>query len=69
MMTPRKKRYQHYKGGIYTYLGSARHSETLESCVVYRNEAGKWWVRPEEMFHGHVTLADGTQVKRFQLLD
>ena len=29
-------RYRHYKGGEYTVLGVARHSETEELVVVYR---------------------------------
>ena len=29
-------RYRHYKGNEYTVIGTARHSETLEEMVVYR---------------------------------
>lgn len=29
-------RYRHYKGGEYEVIGVARHSETLQSLVVYR---------------------------------
>jgi cupin 2 domain-containing protein len=45
-------RYRHYKGNEYTVLGTARHSETLEELVVYRQEYGEHglWVRPAEMF-------------------
>ena len=40
-------RYRHYKGNEYTVLGVARHSETLEELVVYRQEYGDrgLWVR------------------------
>ncbi len=45
-------RYRHYKGNEYTVLGTARHSETLEELVVYRQEYGEHglWVRPKQMF-------------------
>jgi hypothetical protein len=31
-------RYRHYKGNEYTVLGVARHSETQEELVVYRQD-------------------------------
>ena len=45
-------RYRHYKGGEYTVIGVAQHSETGESLVVYRPEYGtrELWVRPLAMF-------------------
>lgn len=43
--------YRHYKGGLYTVLHTARHSETEEWLVVYRSEAqGTLWVRPLSMW-------------------
>jgi hypothetical protein len=59
-------RYLHYKGKEYTVLGVARHSETLEELVVYRQEYGDrgLWVRPAEMFTETV-MVDGTSVPRF----
>lgn len=62
-------RYRHYKGGEYTVLGVARHSETEEELVVYRPEYGDrgLWVRPKEMFLGQVEVA-GRLVARFSLL-
>jgi len=62
-------RYRHYKGNEYTVLGVARHSETLEGVVVYRQEYGDrgLWVRPASMFAETVNLA-GTSVPRFALL-
>ena len=41
-------RYRHYKGNEYSVIGMARHSETLEELVVYRQEYGEHglWVRP-----------------------
>jgi cupin 2 domain-containing protein len=63
-------RYRHYKGNEYTVLGTARHSETLEEHVVYRQEYGEHglWVRPRPMFLETVTV-DGREVPRFQRLE
>ena len=61
-------RYRHYKGNAYTVLGVARHSETLEEFVVYRQEYGDHglWVRPASMF-AETVVVDGKTVPRFQL--
>lgn len=63
-------RYRHYKGNDYTVLGVARHSETLEQFVVYRQEYGDrgLWVRPAAMF-AETVVVDGQAVPRFRLLD
>ncbi len=56
-------RYRHYKGRDYEVLGVVRHSETLEPLVLYRplyNDSGLW-VRPFEMFVGHVEHEGRTQ--------
>lgn len=44
--------YRHYKGNLYEVLGTARHSETEETMVVYRALYGEYglWVRPLAMF-------------------
>ena len=62
-------RYRHYKGKEYTVLGIARHSETLEELVIYRQEYGDrgLWVRPAAMFVETVVV-DGNTVPRFALL-
>ena len=59
-------RYRHYKGRDYTVLGIARHSETLEELVVYRQEYGDrgLWVRPAAMFAELVEI-DGKRLPRF----
>jgi ribosomal protein S18 acetylase RimI-like enzyme len=64
-------RYQHYKGGSYTVLGIAHHSETHEELVVYRAEYDSerfgnraLWVRPKTMFLETVEI-EGKQVPRF----
>ena len=62
-------RYRHYKGNEYTVVGTARHSETLEEMIVYRQEYGQHglWVRPKSMFTETVEV-DGRQVPRFEFL-
>ena len=62
-------RYRHYKGKEYTVLGVARHSETLEEYVVYRQEYGDHglWVRPAAMFAETVVVA-GQVLPRFAML-
>jgi len=62
-------RYRHYKGKEYAVVGTARHSETLEEHVVYRQEYGEHglWVRPKQMFSETVKV-DGHEVLRFQPL-
>ncbi len=62
-------RYRHYKGKEYTVIGVAKHSETEEELVVYRQEYGNHslWVRPLAMFQEKVTVEE-KEVPRFQLL-
>lgn len=59
-------RYRHYKGNEYIVIGVARHSETDEELVVYRQDYGErgLWVRPLAMFLETVEI-DGEQVPRF----
>ena len=63
-------RYRHYKGHDYTVLGVARHSETLEELVVYRQEYGDrgLWVRPAVIFAETVEI-DGRLVPRFRFVE
>ena len=62
-------RYRHFKGNEYTVLGIARHSETHEELVVYRQEYGDHglWVRPKHMFLETVEV-DGRRLPRFRFL-
>lgn len=64
---PAAGRYRHYKGAEYEVLHCARHSETEEWLVVYRQCYGdeSVWVRPLSMFVETVELADGQTVPRF----
>lgn len=64
--------YKHFKGGEYTVLAVAHHSETLEEMVVYQanytsEEYGEnaIWVRPKSLFCATVTH-DGKEVPRFK---
>ena len=70
MNDPILVRFRHYKGNEYTVLGLARHSETLEELVVYRQEYGEHglWVRPKQMFLETVDV-NGRDVPRFQRVD
>lgn len=63
-------RYRHYKGNEYIVLGVARHSETGEELVVYRQDYGErgLWARPKEMFLETVTV-DGRKMPRFEHCD
>ena len=68
MMKP--GRYRHYKGNDYEVLGVARHSETEEEYVGYRQlyGAGGLWIRPLGMFLESVTIGE-TVVPRFRRLE
>jgi len=60
-------RYRHYKGKEYLVLGIARHSETEEELVVYRQDYGDRgiWVRPRAMFVETIYV-NGVAMPRFQ---
>lgn len=60
-------RYRHYKGQVYEVTGFARHSETLENMVIYRQlyGDGSSWVRPAIMFSELVNV-NGQTVLRFE---
>lgn len=62
----RPGRYRHFKGKEYEVLGVARHSETEEEYVVYRQLYGEHslWVRPAFMWNEMVTR-DGKTQRRF----
>ena len=59
-------RYRHFKGREYEVIGVAKHSETLEEMVVYRQLYGEHglWVRPASMWEETV-VRDGKTYKRF----
>ncbi len=58
--------YRHYKGGIYEVIDTAKHSETLETLVIYKNvTSGDCWARPISMWNETVEQ-EGRIVPRFQ---
>ena len=57
--------YKHFKGTTYTVICLAKHSETLESMIVYTKGDGTYWVRPEAMFEEEVEWPDGVKRARF----
>lgn len=65
-------RYRHYKGKDYRVLGLVKHSETLETLVLYEalydNPLGRLWVRPASMFLGTVEV-DGQIMERFTFIE
>jgi hypothetical protein len=69
MMAITPGRYRHYKGNEYTVIGVARHSESLEELVVYRQEYGDrgLWVRPAAMFLETV-MVGGEELPRFAFI-
>ena len=67
----RTGKYKHYKGKQYEVLGTVRHSETLETLVLYKAlyqpEGQNLWVRPLEMFLENVEV-EGIKKPRFEFL-
>ena len=66
----RPGRYRHFKGKEYEVLFTARHSETEELMVVYRQLYGEHglWVRPAAMWNETVER-DGKIYKRFTYIE
>jgi len=61
--------YRHFKGGMYTIVRAAQHSETLELYVVYESlDGGHVWVRPLTMFCEDIEK-DGKKIHRFTLVE
>ena len=57
-------RYRHFKGNFYEVIGCAKHSETEEEMVVYRDQSQQLWVRPLAMFLERVRVQEA-MVPRF----
>ena len=62
-------KYRHFKGNEYEVIAIAKHSETLEEMVVYKDlkNDGKVWVRPAVMWNETVER-DGKVFKRFEFV-
>ncbi len=68
------KVYRHFKGNLYRVEDIAKHSETNETYVVYRQMYGdkSLWIRPLKMFLeelDHTKYPDITQKYRFDLIE
>ncbi len=64
--------YRHYKGSIYYVLGMARHSETYEPMVMYKelyegSSTITTWTRPYSMFFDVVEF-EGNKIPRFVII-
>lgn len=74
MLAPQPGKYRHYKGNLYEVVGLARHSETLETLVLYKALYGDQggdqglWVRPLAMFQETVEVA-GRRLPRFEKVE
>lgn len=62
-------KYRHFKGNEYEVIAIAKHSETLEEMVVYKDlkNDSKVWVRPSVMWNETVER-DGKVFKRFEFV-
>jgi hypothetical protein len=74
MNAPQPGKYRHYKGNLYEVIGPVRHSETLETLVLYKalygDQSGDQglWVRPLAMFQETVEVA-GRRLPRFEKVE
>jgi cyclomaltodextrinase / maltogenic alpha-amylase / neopullulanase len=70
MSIPKLGIYEHYKGKRYEVLGLAKHTETLEELVAYKNlsDDSEFWVRPLKMFLEDVKV-NGKIVPRFKKIN
>lgn len=69
MQLLQKGRYRHYKGGLYEVIDTAKHSESEELMVIYKEiTKPQLWVRPLKMFTEYVEH-EGKPIPRFTYLD
>ncbi|MBP9828362.1 DUF1653 domain-containing protein [Patescibacteria group bacterium] len=67
MEVQRGRRYQHYKGGVYTVVCLATDEATLARVVVYQGSDQQIWTRPLVHFVALVATERG-EVQRFSAL-
>ncbi|RMF54998.1 DUF1653 domain-containing protein [Candidatus Woesearchaeota archaeon] len=60
-------KYMNFKGHTYEVVGVAKHSETLEELVIYRDMHGQLWARPKPMFL-EIVEKDGKRIPRFEFI-
>lgn len=65
-MPQEKEIYKHHKGNRYEVIAIAKHSESLEELVIYRDVSSpeKIWVRPLGMWNETVEV-EGKTMPRF----
>lgn len=61
-------KYKHFKGNLYEVIGIAKHSETLEELVIYKDSEGNLWARPKSMFFEKVNT-NSKEVQRFEFIE
>lgn len=66
--------YKHFKGHIYEVIAVAKHSETGEEMVVYKDASAafggeKVWVRPAKMWDENVSRKEGDPLPRFKIIE
>lgn len=70
---PPGTRLRHYKGGLYTVVGSCLIEATLQPGVLYKPQQGDsqdvTWMRPLAEFHDLVTTANGRFTRFVQIAD
>jgi hypothetical protein len=70
---PPGTRLRHYKGGLYTVVGSCLIEATLQPGVLYKPQQGDsqdvTWMRPLAEFHDLVTTAEGVVPRFVQMAD
>lgn len=63
-------KYKHFKGNLYEVICLAKHTETGEEMVIYRDlsDSAKIWVRPAKMFNEKVNV-NGVEKPRFEFIE
>ena len=65
-------KFRHFKGTVYTVIALAKHTESEEELVIYRDGQGNTWARPIEMFSSLVDkekYPQATQKYRFEKIE
>jgi hypothetical protein len=58
--------HRHYKGGLYRVIARGKIEADLSPVVIYDNENGETWVRPENDFYSSIDCGEG-EIPRFVL--